>query len=88
MLYNAEQRSLRVGCGRTTVLLERPFWDALDEMALQLSFGRWQHLVRHISREYGKDIDRGVPLASVLRCYVLHHQRHAAPLPRSFDAAA
>ncbi|WP_409017946.1 ribbon-helix-helix domain-containing protein [Azospirillum sp. BE72] len=88
MLYNAEQRTLRIGCGRTTVLLERPFWDALDEMALQLKFGRWQHLVRHIFKEYGKDIDGGVPLASVLRCYVLHHQRHATPLPRSFDAAA
>ena len=72
-----EKRSFTIAGHKTSVSLEAPFWDALNEIAAHENITPARLVARIDRQREGKD-DGGTNLSSAIRLYVLAYYRARA----------
>ena len=77
-------RNVQLGGNRSSLSLERFYWDALDRIARERGL-RTTQLIADIEREHAPTRDKAVSTSSLLRVFVAEHYRIQAMRPNAAD---
>lgn len=80
-------RNVQLGGNRSSLSLERFYWDALDRIARERGL-RTTQLIAVIEREHAPTRDKTVSTSSLLRVFVAEHYRTQAMRPSAADTRA
>jgi len=77
-------RNVQLGGNRSSLSLERFYWDALDRIARERGM-RTTQLIAAVEREHAPIRDKAVSTSSLLRIFVAEHYRTQAAKPAAAD---
>ncbi|HYH18472.1 MAG TPA: ribbon-helix-helix domain-containing protein [Azospirillum sp.] len=77
-------RNVQLGGSRSSLSLERFYWDALDRIARERGL-RTTQLIADIERDHAPIRDKSVSTSSLLRIFVAEHYRAQATRPAAVD---
>ncbi|HEY0833471.1 MAG TPA: ribbon-helix-helix domain-containing protein [Azospirillum sp.] len=80
-------RNVPIGGNRSSLSLERFYWEALDRIARERGI-RTTQLIAAVERDQAPHRDKSVSTSSLLRIFVAEHYRNQATRPAAVDGRA